>query len=166
MYMYIDQMAVYHLCVPRSMGGAHLIWLHCTPTRPPLYLYQASFGAPKVQTKCVLRKCSSSSKKVHFKRCASYLPPTDLGRHTIKHLRVQPYFNPVKVLGCELHVSFLRFGFLQCTITFTIVGNVICNFQIPLHDYSWKFHDLCLGYLISLINKLAILLHFVILQLL
>ncbi len=33
---------------PRSMGGAHLIWLHCTPTRPPLYLYQASFGAPKV----------------------------------------------------------------------------------------------------------------------
>ncbi len=33
---------------PRSMGGAHLIWLHCTPTRPSLYLYQASFGAPKV----------------------------------------------------------------------------------------------------------------------
>ncbi len=30
------------------MGGAHPIELHCTPNRPPLYLYQASFGAPKV----------------------------------------------------------------------------------------------------------------------
>ena len=34
--------------LPRSMGGAHPIELHCTPNRPPLYLYQASFGAPKV----------------------------------------------------------------------------------------------------------------------
>ncbi len=33
---------------PRSVGGAHPIELHCTPTRLPLYLYQASFGAPKV----------------------------------------------------------------------------------------------------------------------
>ncbi len=33
---------------PRSMGGAHPIDLHCTPTRPPLYLYQASCGAPWV----------------------------------------------------------------------------------------------------------------------
>ncbi len=34
--------------LPQSMGGAYFIWLHCTPTRPPLHLYQGSFGGPKV----------------------------------------------------------------------------------------------------------------------
>ncbi len=41
-------LVVARINIPRSMGGEHLIWLHCTPTRPSLYLYQASFGAPKV----------------------------------------------------------------------------------------------------------------------
>ncbi len=36
-------------------------------------------GSKQAQNKCVLRKCSSSSKEVHFKRCAYYVPPTDLG---------------------------------------------------------------------------------------
>ena len=32
-------------------------------------------GLKQAQNKCVLQKCSSSSRKVHFKYCASYVPP-------------------------------------------------------------------------------------------
>ncbi len=90
--------------IPRSMGGAHFIWLHCTPTRPPLCLHQASFGAPKVPAwLCVLRKCSSSSKEVQFKHCASYVLPTDLGIHCTIHSIPYTHFWWVFNEGAIMH---------------------------------------------------------------
>ncbi len=36
----MKNLTIHFLLLPRSMGGAHLILLHCTPTRPPLYIEQ------------------------------------------------------------------------------------------------------------------------------
>ncbi len=54
----------YYYVKPRSLGGAHLIWLPCTPTIPPLYLYmyQASFDAPNQPPwKTHGKKCTARS---------------------------------------------------------------------------------------------------------